>query len=127
MGLPEKGRKRNEKRWKSWQKKDFYLQKKNKENNVDDNNLDGDTDTDDKEKTPELMIPSLHQDSGIEVNSQSSESNSSQHPVPVVINKTSNSSNSSSSNSNTIISSSSSSSNNNTRLIEAEQPPIKEE
>ena len=70
----------------------FISEEENKENNVDDNNLD-DTDTDDKEKTPELMINHLHQDSGIEVNSQSSESSS---QATVAVNKTSNSSSNSS-------------------------------
>ena len=98
----------------------FISEEENKENNVDDNNLD-DTDTDDKEKTPELMINHLHQDSGIEVNSQSSESSS---QATVAVNKTSNSSSNSSNSGN-----SSTLSSNNTRLIEAEQNPpnIKEE
>ena len=65
------------------------------------------------------MINHLHQDSGIEVNSQSSESSSA-----TAVNKTSNSSSNSSNSGN-----SSTLSSNNTRLIEAEQNPpnIKEE
>merc|ERR1712061_612124 len=95
-------------------------EEENKEN-AEENNLDADTDTDDKERTPDMIIG---QDSGIDANSQSSESSSAKSQATVAVNKTSNSSSNSSNSGN-----SSTLSSNNTRLIEAEQNPpnIKEE